>query len=148
MSQLFKLVFPVAGTLDPLLVLEGGFDGFDLPQTSTTVLVLSDGSSLLNEVLQQGASPAARADVAGVCVTFEDAAILRAAFASKEAGVFTDSNGNDTTVRILDLQPMKDRTTWWEWSMTLIEAAVASVGAPDAGMTTITADPTSLEVTP
>jgi len=127
MTQLFSIVFPIAGTVSPLGV--ETFDGFDLPQTSTLVPILSDGSSTGNQVLQQGATPFLQAQVAGWLIEPEHVATLRAAYASKEAGTFTDGNGNSLDVRIFDLPPIKDRTDWWEWTMTLIESDTPALGA-------------------
>lgn len=118
--SLFSIVFPVAGTVDPLPVAEGGFDGFDLPQTSSLVMLLSDGTSTKNQLLQQGSLPLLMAQVTGTLLNAADVAILRAAYATKEPGLFTDGNGNATNVRIFEFHA-KDRTLWWEFSITLIE---------------------------
>lgn len=119
--SMFKIVFSIAGTVDPLGV--ETFDGFDLPQTTSRVLVLSDGTSAKNEVLQQGTLPLLTAQVSGTLLEPEHVATLRAAYATKEVGVFTDGNGNATSVRVYEFRAT-DETDWWPFAMTLVEADV------------------------
>lgn len=131
------------GTIDPLLV--ATFSGFDRPGFVSRVRLLGDGTTGPHEVIQGSGIPFRTATITGTLVETLDLAALRGYDLSKEEVGFTDSNGNATTVRVIDLTT-DDFKDYWTFTATLIDAGgaieTAGVGQVRAGLdTTLAADP-------
>lgn len=107
------------GDIDPLLV--SRFEGFNQPQTATLATLLSDGTSVRDQVLQQGSTALLQADVSGTLQSIDDLTVLRGYNATKESVAFTDGRGDVTIVRVFDLR-VTDYTDWWTFAATLVEA--------------------------
>lgn len=112
-SRLFAL-----GDIDPILV--GRYSGFDLPEYTSLTRLLSDGlSDGPHEVLQSSGIPYRQAVITATLTEPEDVASLRAYHLSKEAVLFIDGNGDETTVRVLELST-DDFTGWVTATCTLL----------------------------
>ncbi len=111
------------GAIDPLLV--ETFAGFDRGETAVATLLLGDGVSSEDEVLQQGSHALGRAQLTGVLAEAADVNTLRGYAYTKNEVTFTDSNGNATGVRVLDLA-IEDFGEWWTFSCTLRADAATS----------------------
>jgi hypothetical protein len=98
------------------------YTGWDLPQTSSLVLLLSDGSSTKNQVLQQGALPFPQATISGYVTDYTVIQALRAYHASKAAITFVDHDLTDTrTVRIFECTAPQLWPGLWQYSIVLID---------------------------
>ncbi len=104
------------GTIDPLLV--SGYDGFDRPSFVSPVRLLSDGDLGPHEVLQSSGVPARTARVTGTLTETDDCDTLRGYHRDVTGVTFTDGNGVDYGVRVIDLS-ISDFTHWWTFSATL-----------------------------
>jgi len=110
------------GTVDPLLV--DNFSGFDRPQYRSLIKLLDDGTSLQNEIVQEGSAPRGQAQLTGTITSSADVATLRGYYHAATTVPFTDGNGNATDVIVFEFA-VQDFTDWWEFTATLIEATVA-----------------------
>lgn len=111
----------ILGSIDPLNVLEP-LDGFDRPQTSTMVMLLSDGTSGDNEVMQQGSQPLRRANIRGRTRDPDVLTTLRGYYDSKDLVVFTDCDAVSTNVQVFELRTWRGYVGMLYYEMTLIEA--------------------------
>ena len=126
-------------------IMDDQFTGFDYPNNAQLVALLGDGTSTYNVVLQQSALTARQAAVSCVLLT-ADALVLQGYYESRETVTFTDSLGDATDVRLLDLSRSFRGTGLWSCSFTIVESDAAvegpGVGLPVAGLdTTLAADP-------
>lgn len=102
------------------------YSGWDYPQFGQVVSVLSDGTSVRNEVIQGGASPRRRAELSGALTSAGDIATLRGYNLSKEVVEFVHDS-ETLNAHVLDFSVARSRAHPWlyEYSISLIE------GEPD-----------------
>jgi hypothetical protein len=100
------------------------YTGWDLKQTSQLVLLLSNGTSEGNEVLQQGALPFPQAAIAGYVEDYPTILQLRAYHKSKEAITFMDHDLAETkTVRVFECTAPQLWPGLWQYSIVLIDVS-------------------------
>ena len=106
------------------------FSGFDLPDDITSVVVLSNGTSDHNTVLQAGSKQSPTASISGRTSDFEQVALLRLYRESHASVEFVEPDEGAHTVVVLTLEVHKVSPTLflWEWSATLSEVG-QSVGS-------------------
>ena len=109
-------------TIDSVTLKVQRFSGWSYPQFGSLVRLLSDASSLDNEVLQSGSLPRRRASLSAYTHDSGVVAALDALNASKEQVTFGE-DGDERGVHVLDFS--FDRAFPWRWnlSLTLVEAA-------------------------
>jgi hypothetical protein len=101
------------------------FGGWSYPQFGSLVKILSDGTTVDNEVLQTGAIPRAQASLSGLLSSYADVLTLHGYNASKEVVSFVenDASVDDTRdVNVLDFVVVRQRPWLWEYSLTIVDA--------------------------
>lgn len=99
------------------------FTGWAYPQFGNLVRVLSDGSTVNNEVLQGGGSPRRRATLSGVMLDAGDIATLHGYNLSKEVVEVSETDGGETvSANVLDFSVDRSRPWLWSYSLSLVEA--------------------------
>lgn len=116
-------------TLDGITLHPTDVEEFEYAQTSVVVPVLSDGTSVDNDVLQQGAQPSPQARLKGLLSDVYDIADLRDLYLSKEAVTFNDPVLGTRTVRVLDFSTVRATPFLWKYDMTLIGVAGGGSGS-------------------
>lgn len=102
------------------LFLVDTYDGFDRPNSAQLVGLLGDGSTGGDQVLQEGNSPFRQATLTGTLVSSADIALVRGYYDSREQLIFTDGDGVDHSVRILEFSS-RAFTEYWTFAMQLFE---------------------------
>jgi hypothetical protein len=98
------------------------YSGFDLPQTATLVLLLSDGTSDRNQVLQQGAQPFPQAAISGYVEDYATILQLREYHRTKEELAFEDNTLLEfRTVRVFECTAPQIWPGAWQYSIILID---------------------------
>jgi hypothetical protein len=114
------------GSIDPLLTT--AYSGFDYPSYGTVVPVLSgDPTSGGNAVLQSSALTLRQAAVT-VNAEDADALVLRGYYEAKTEVLFSDFDGTESTVVVMDFSRSNIKDTLWECSMTLLEMTPPVIG--------------------
>ena len=85
-------------TIGSVDVLADRFSGWSYPQFGTLVRILSDGTTVDNEVLQAGATPHLRAQLSGMLESDADFDTLTGYAASKEEVAWTDDDDHRTVI--------------------------------------------------
>ncbi len=109
------------GSIDPLLTT--AYSGFDYPSYGQVVPLLSgDPTSGGNAVLQSSALTLRQAAVTANAED-ADALVLRGYYETKAEVPFTDFDGTESTVIVMDFSRTNIKDSVWECSMTLLEIA-------------------------
>lgn len=104
------------------------FTGWSYPTFGSMVSVLSDGTSVDNEVYQSAAVPRLRASLRGHSLDSSEVATLTGYNGSKEIVTFSDDDESTSDtgfgVHVLDFQFSRDRSHPWlyEYSLELVTA--------------------------
>ena len=101
-------------------LLSGAFSGFDYQQPKTRVSLLSDGTSVRNEVVQQGSYPYREATVAFVAETTDTDAI-RGYYENGTQVTFVDYEDQERTVLVYDFSRSIIMDGLWSCTVTLLE---------------------------
>jgi hypothetical protein len=97
------------------------YDGFDRPNTAQLVSLLGDGTgSGFDQVLQQGNSPFKQATLTGTLTSLADVNLVRGYYDSRDPVDFTDGDGDEHLVRILEFAAVAF-TGWWTFTMQIYE---------------------------
>lgn len=107
-------------TIGGVGVLYGSYDDWSYPQFGTLVDVLSDGSSVDNQVLQSSAVPRRRATVTGWLQSQADVDALDAYTASKEIVPF-DDDGLTRDVVVMDFSHPRVQPGLWSCTVALAD---------------------------
>ena len=116
-------------TLDGITLHPTDVEEFEYAQTTVVTTLLSDGTSVDNDVLQQGSQPSPQARLKGLLSDSYDIEELRALYLSKEAVTFNDPVLGTRTVRVLDFSAMRSTPFLWKYDMTLIGVAGGGSGS-------------------
>ena len=116
-------------TLDGIELHPTSVEEFEYAQTAVVVTLLSDGTSVDNDVLQQGSQPSPQAQIKGILSDVYDIADLRALYLSKEAVTFNDPVLGARSVRVLDFSASRVWPFLWTYAMTLIGVAGGGSGS-------------------
>jgi len=106
-------------------VLYQRFSDWQVPAFATPVRVLSDGTTVDNEVLQSGAVPRQRATVNGWVQDFGDVETLKGYTASKEL-VLVNDDGTMHSAVVLDLVLDRVLPGLWSCTVTLLDFGAGS----------------------
>lgn len=97
-------------------------DGPNYAQSSRRVMVLSNGLSERNEVLQEGALPSRNWQITGLLFDAADAAILTDYNKAKTTVTFVDPVlAESYSVYVFDCSIRRRYPLFWEYSITLVE---------------------------
>jgi hypothetical protein len=115
-------------TLGSVTLLSGSFSGFDLEQSRSRVAILSDGTSVRNEVIQQGSTPYRQATIAFTCET-ADAETIRGYYEDATEVTFANYEDESSTVLVFDFARSIVVNGLWSCTATLIELSDPVAGS-------------------
>lgn len=117
-------------TLGILPIGPASIDGPNYQQSAKRVMILTDGSTDQNEVLQQGSTPKLEWRLTGKLFESADADILTAYNKSKETVTFADAvTGDSWAVLVFDCSIKRKYPRLWEYDVTLIQADGSGSGS-------------------
>jgi hypothetical protein len=120
------------GGIDPLLLEDGGFDGFDYPETLQKLPLLDDGTSETgNEVLQNSGMGFAEAAISGYLDAAADVVVLRGYGRDKSVQTFTQPDETATHQVVVSNVKVTEKFPGelWRFTATLIQLSSSSVGS-------------------
>lgn len=108
------------GSIDPIWVEDGKYSGFEHPPFITLVGIISDGTSVENEVVQAGSLPRRQATVTFPWVTDADWATM-SGYHETVTPVTWVAPEETVTVIVMELKPTQIAFGLWTVDATLVE---------------------------
>lgn len=105
-------------------VLTDAFSEWAYPRFGSLVGILSDGTSVDNEVLQSSGMPRRQATLSGWLQDRDDLDTLNAYNATKEIVSVVDADGETRDASILDLKVARVLPGAWSCSITLVDYGI------------------------